>query len=144
MSGREWIRMRVSDFSEYWNKRQKNVDKELAYFERKCKVQTNCWSICMCYYFGLRCLFFISFPYICCLRISIMANPIGGEPHTFYMCPVYFKRCKSASSLTQHRNSEHWEFTPESVDGAHTNASTFDFHPLLTGKLTPVVHQKCY
>ena len=34
------------------------------------------------------------------------------EPHTFYMCPVCFKKCKSASGPTQHRNSEHREFTP--------------------------------
>jgi hypothetical protein len=73
-----------------------------------------------------------------------MANLFGGEPHTFYTCPVCFKKCKSASGLTRHQNSEHREFTPESADDAHTNASTFDFHPLLTGKLTPVVRQKSY
>jgi hypothetical protein len=42
MRGREWIRMRMSDFTEYWNKRQNNVDEALANLGRKCEIQKNC------------------------------------------------------------------------------------------------------
>lgn len=71
-----------------------------------------------------------------CTFISVMGNPFPGA---FYTCATCFKKCKSAGGLTRHQNSEHRDFTPESVDDAHENASRIDSHPLLTGKLM-VVH----
>ena len=72
--------------------------------------------------------------------LLIHLNPFGGQPHTFYMCPTCFQKCKSASGLIQHRNSEHRDFTSESADDTQKNVSSFNFHPLLTCELTPAVH----
>jgi Plavaka transposase len=51
---------------------------------------------------------------------------------TSYTCPTCFLECRSSGGLTQHTNSAHRQFTPESDDDAPS--PTYHYHPHLTGK----------
>jgi hypothetical protein len=62
-----------------------------------------------------------------------MLDPLGGHPHTAYICSICSKACRSSGGLTQHRNSAHRQFTPEPDSNGSRAASTYEHHPHLTG-----------
>ena len=60
-----------------------------------------------------------------------MLNPLNGLPRTIYTCPICFLECRTSGGLTQHWNSAHRQFTPQSDNGL---SSTYEYHPHLSGK----------
>jgi len=53
-----------------------------------------------------------------------------GDSRTSYTCPTCFLECRTSGGLTQHQNSAHRQFTPQSDDNA---LSEYQYHPHLTG-----------
>lgn len=63
-----------------------------------------------------------------------MFNPLTGLPRATYACPTCFFECRTRGGLTQHQNSAHRQFTPQSDDNA---SPTYEYHPHLTGSSIP-------
>ena len=59
-----------------------------------------------------------------------MLNPLTGYLRTTHSCPTCFLECRTRGGLTQHQNSAHRQFTPQSDDEA---SPTYEYHPHLTG-----------
>ena len=62
-----------------------------------------------------------------------MFSQLDNLPHTTYICPTCFLECQSHRELTQHCNSAHRQFTPESDGRDNRPISTYEYHPHLTG-----------
>src|ERR1700678_3025686 len=60
-------------------------------------------------------------------------NPLDGHRNNAYTCPTCFLECRSSRGLTQHQNSAHRQFTPESNGDENQPISTNEYHPHLTG-----------
>ncbi|KAF8491484.1 hypothetical protein F5888DRAFT_1807433 [Russula emetica] len=61
-------------------------------------------------------------------------NPLDGHCNNAYTCPTCFLECRSSRGLTQHQNSAHRQFTPESNGDENQPISTNEYHPHLTAK----------
>ncbi|KAF8491742.1 hypothetical protein F5888DRAFT_1807267 [Russula emetica] len=61
-------------------------------------------------------------------------NPLDGHRNNACTCPTCFLECRSSRGLTQHQNSAHRQFTPESNGDENQPISTNEYHPHLTAK----------
>ncbi|KAF8487903.1 hypothetical protein F5888DRAFT_1796499 [Russula emetica] len=64
-------------------------------------------------------------------------NPLDGHRNNAYTCPTCFLECQSSRGLTQHQNSAHRQFTPESNGDENQPISTNEYHPHLTDSWDP-------
>ncbi|KAF8491609.1 hypothetical protein F5888DRAFT_1807352 [Russula emetica] len=65
-------------------------------------------------------------------------NPLDGHRNNAYTCPTCFLECRSSRGLTQHQNSAHRQFTPESNGDENQPISTNEYHPHLTDLPNPL------
>jgi hypothetical protein len=86
--------------------------------------------------------FAFKFPvYPCGLSVVSSADygPVrsfGSHPCAMYTCPICFLGCRTSGGLTQHQNSAHRQFTPESDDDNNNPVSRYKYYPHLTGMYT--------